>query len=207
MSATPSTSKTAAVRTRLADESKENIPLVGRISHQIVGAKLPSKRQVLKVLFFHLRIGKLSTKESARLAIKETVIFWEKARIPIRYEARIIEDLETLHKKWESLRKHPSRRSTPQIQNEEAFVDGMDDLFDIADANALQLIKNQDDIEFLKLQRQKGRPGCMIGVDVNMAAREERAAERNAKVVVRKRKHQEMMSQQSGMDHNVIRII
>lgn len=52
------------------------------------------------------------------------------------------------------------------------------DLFDIAHADAQNLIKNREDWDFLEKQRQKGRPGSMAGLDVvhkkKLEAKEER---------------------------------
>lgn len=76
------------VATRSVLDATRNVVFVGRVEHQIVGAKLPSLRQVLKLLFFHTRVGGLTIRESARLVVREISLFWEKARIPIRYEAR-----------------------------------------------------------------------------------------------------------------------
>lgn len=45
------------------------------------------------------------------------------------------------------------------------------------------------------MQRQKGRPGCMAGVDMNLHAREKRASERKEKEQLRKQKHDEALEQ------------
>ena len=58
----------------------KTIYLVGAANHQIMGAKLPSNRQILAVLFFNIREVKLIVSESANLVIREWIIFWEKAR-------------------------------------------------------------------------------------------------------------------------------
>jgi len=47
--------------------AKKSIFLVGEANHQITGAKLPSNRQVLAVLFFNIREVKLTVSESANL--------------------------------------------------------------------------------------------------------------------------------------------
>lgn len=39
---------------------------------------------------------------------------------------------------------------------------------------ALIVVKIKENIEFLILQRQKGRPGCMVGTDVKLAVIEKR---------------------------------
>ncbi|KMQ83815.1 adenylate kinase 9-like protein [Lasius niger] len=50
----------------------------------------------------------------------------------------------------------------------------MEDLFDIAHANALEIIKIEEDRQFLISQRQKGRIGVIRGIDKKTAEKEER---------------------------------
>ena len=72
------------------------IPLIGSFSSQIVGSKLPPKKQALKVLFFNLRVVKLNLQDNAPLTIGETVVFWEKARIPVHSEKKLCAKIETI---------------------------------------------------------------------------------------------------------------
>lgn len=60
--------------------------LIGNYLPQIVGNKLPSKRDMLKVLFFNLRKVKLKLQDSTRLSILVTQLFWKKMRIPTQNE-------------------------------------------------------------------------------------------------------------------------
>ncbi|ESN94171.1 hypothetical protein HELRODRAFT_163957 [Helobdella robusta] len=53
-----------------------------------------------------------------------------------------------------------------------------DNLFDIAHANAIELIQIQEDREFLLAQREPGRRGYMSGVDKNLALKEACSYER-----------------------------
>lgn len=78
-------------------------------------------------------------------------------------------------------------------------MDELDDLFDIAHGDAMQLIKDDEDKEFLRKQREKGRPGSMAGVDAILAAKEQRKQARVALEEKRKRKRVETMSPK-GMD-------
>lgn len=55
--------------------AKKSIFLVEEVNHQIMGAKLPSNRQVLAVLFFDIREVKLTVRESANLVVRECIIF------------------------------------------------------------------------------------------------------------------------------------
>lgn len=71
----------------------------------------------------------------------------------------------------------------------EKFVNNLDNLFDIAHANALDMMRNDEDIEFLKKQRENGRPGSMLGVDQKLADKEERSRLRKEKEESRQLKH------------------
>lgn len=123
----------------LRDQTK--IQLIGENSNQIIGSKLPSNMQVLKVLYYNLRKAKLNLRPSCSLVLKETIIFWEKARIPTRDFPRCVDKLRNLYNDWRNLQKHATRKSENQRNKEKQFTEKLEDLFDIAHANALQLIK------------------------------------------------------------------
>lgn len=91
----------------MSQESSENhnIYLIGNISTQIYGDKLPSKLQVLRVLFFNIRELKLTLDDSAKLVIKEVAVFWEKARLPIQYNSRCVEKVKKLYQDWRDLQR------------------------------------------------------------------------------------------------------
>lgn len=104
--------------------------------------------------FYNHNIVKLSIRESAKLAIKEASIFWKKCRIPIRDEQHCIAKLENMHQEWKNICKIKKRLSDAQKRREKQFSDKLNDLFDIAHANALQLMKNEVDKIFLINQRE-----------------------------------------------------
>ncbi|GBN83840.1 hypothetical protein AVEN_257962-1 [Araneus ventricosus] len=54
------------------------------------------------------------------------------------------------------------------------FISDLNNLFDIAHANALEIIKIEEDRKLLLSQREAGRRGCLMGVDMKLAKREER---------------------------------
>jgi len=45
---------------------------------------------MLSVLFFNMRKVNLNLRDSAKLVIREVIIFWEKARIPVREEYHLL---------------------------------------------------------------------------------------------------------------------
>lgn len=180
----------SSVTTRQADENKRKIKIIGEVSHQIVGAKLPSNRQVLQLFFYHTRFVKLNNKESARLAIDAALIFWQQARIPTREPHKCADKLLKIHTKWENLqRKSVKDMSSNMKKQYDQFVDDLDNLFDIAHSDALTNMRIEEDKAFLMQQRMKGRPGSMLGVDKKLADKEARSQLRKEKEEARKLKH------------------
>lgn len=209
MSDIPSTSNieraesTSSATTRKSVKDLFNLELIGSISHQITGAKLPSNRQVLSMLFYNIRFvdrnKKKDAKNSAKLVIDAAKIFWQQARIPICEDHRCVEKLMGLYNVWKNIRKTiPAKRSDAQKKFAEIFSESLDDLFDIAAPNALNEMKITEDKLFLEMQRQKGRPGSMAGVDMRLYHQEKRSMERKEKEETRKRKEKERMEQDNG---------
>lgn len=157
-----------------------SVYLIGHYTSQIIGNKLPSIRQALLVLFYNMREVKLSLRESATLTLKEVSVFWDKSRIPTRRDDHCIEKLEKLHAEWRALQKSGKRPSSKA--KEQIFVEKLDDLFDISHANALELLKIDEDKQFLINQRKKGRPGYMHGIDYHLASQEEAATLKSEKL-------------------------
>src|SRR6218665_1649809 len=82
-----------------------------------------------------------------------------------RQDYNIVVKLKDLHGKWKVLKKDSSNMSGNQRSKETAFVDSLDDLFDVAHAEAMKLINIEEDRKFLEAQREKGRRGCIGAVD------------------------------------------
>lgn len=189
-------SEVKKVQTRKNLENVSNVDLIGKISHQITGAKLPSNRQVLQLLFYNMRFVYRNLRQSAKLTINAAIIFWQQAHIPTKDVARCVDKLENLYKCWQNIKKTaPNKRSETQKKTVKIFVEDLDNLFDIAHRDALILMKIKEDKEFLLLQKQKGRPGCMAGVDMVLSQRQNRAEQRKEKESSRKSKYEQMMQE------------
>lgn len=173
------TANIAQKRTR----SDYHIYLIGSMEHQIVGSKLPSNRQVLSTYFYNIRVFGLSKNESARIVINEVFVFWDKARIDRSAEWYCIKKLEKLHEQWDKIRKSHAKNKKEQ---EDAFLNSFDDLFDIAARDALKTMKNEDSKQFLIAQRKKGREGCLLGVDRKGQEKEEKKMKRLEDEIKRK---------------------
>ena len=80
--------------------------------------------------------------------------------------------------------KHRSRNNTKDQQNQQEYTDKLNNLFDISHANSNELIKNDEDRQFLKLQ-QESRTGCIGSVDTKSFLRDKRSAERKRRLLER----------------------
>lgn len=165
--------------------------LVGEPIAHIGGNKLPSNGDVIRRFFFSHRVEKKTVKEAAFDVSGELDIFWRKAKIPTKANHRVMLKVENLFGEWRKLLKGKSRRSNPQITKEHIFVEELDNLFDIAHARAMYLIKIEEDKKFLDAQREKGRRGFMSGEDKILVGVEMRRQKREAarKKATEKEKH------------------
>ncbi|KAL4126442.1 hypothetical protein QTP88_010664 [Uroleucon formosanum] len=123
------------------------------------------------------------------------MIFWQKARIPTRTEQKCIKKLEDLYQEWRNLQKLEHRKSEIQMHKNAQFISKLDDLFDIAHADALNLIYIEEDRAFLVAQRQKGRLKSLLGIDKNKCMKEKNSEERMQTENKRNyRAHQELVT-------------
>lgn len=146
------------------------------------------------MLYHNKRVVNLDIHESAVLAIKEAAVFWLKARIPLREEHRCASKLKKLHENWRNLQKNSKRLSDNDRAKAAKFVEELDDLFDISHGNSLDMICIEEDKMFLLSQRQKGKPGRMLGIDQELSIREKKAKEKQKLDERRKRSQVEIAS-------------
>ena len=82
----------------------------------------------------------------------------------------------------------------------------LDDLFDVAHAQAMTIIKIEEDKEFLLAQREKGRRGCLGAIDMKLAKKEDRRNEREEKEKSRKRKEVMRLQTESAKFRNEMEV-
>lgn len=85
------------------------------------------------------------------------------------------------------MKKDQRRQTQTQQANEAKFLEMVEELFDIAHANAMELIENEEDKFFLESQRKKGQPGCMVGVDTMLLQQQQKTKAKEEKM--QKRRH------------------
>lgn len=140
-------------------------------------AKLPSNGDVLRRLFY-ITSDKTSAKEAASIVYSEIFQIWDKAKIPVREKRNVVPKILKFITALELYKKTKSMRHKKQIENETQFKDCLNDLFDIAHLNALQMMTIEEDRLFLQAQREKGRRGYICTVDNKLAAIQSRKRKR-----------------------------
>ena len=157
--------------------SNDNIFLIGHPCDTISGARLPSGRDVMRNFIFYHRSEKLSINESANCVYDQLLPFWNKCRLPVRQKNHIIKKIRDLYGEQVNLMKHKKRNNPTDQANQSRYTEKIDKLFDISHANSNQLIKIEEDREFLKMQ-QESRTGTIGTLDKKLSEKEKRSAER-----------------------------
>src|SRR5215469_4383845 len=136
--------------------SKTEVWLIGEPIDKIKTTKLPSNGDILRGIFFLTRTRK-NLKESCNIVYSEIYQIWDKSKIPTREKQHVIAKMQKKYEEFRTLQKTKSRRDQTQLAKEMSLKDSLNDLFDIAHANALQMIHNEEDCTFLQGQREKDR--------------------------------------------------
>lgn len=126
-----------------------------------VGDKLPSKLEVLQYLFHCTKNEKMNLYDSAVSAVEKVSNIWNNVGIPIRRSDHNLEKLKALYKELRSYQKCSAKMSKNMAEKFDVFRSGLENLFDIAHADALK----QMDVArqgFLQNQRQTGRIGSIL---------------------------------------------
>lgn len=184
--------------------SDTRISFVGFEQSQILGSKLPTNKDVLQLFFYHVRTQGMSIRQSATLAAREAILFWDKAKIPTRKEQHCVDKLEKLYNEWRNLEKtsSKSRKETEVHRKKETdFIEKINQIFDIAQANANKMISKEGQI-FLQNRRNEKRVGSLAGIDRKMMQKERRKNDRIETDRERRYDESKMLSQE-GCVHKI----
>ena len=105
--------------------------------------------------------------------------FWARARNPTQHKGRAVKKVETLFDEWKRLKKNENRTSATQTGNEDAFKKRLENIFDIAQGDAMSLITIPEDRAFLLAQREPGRRDRMTEADMALHSQEKKKRRRD----------------------------
>lgn len=155
-----------------------------------------------------MRYVNLAKREAAKLAIDSALVFWQQARLQTRASDKCVDKLINMYEEYREHQKiNLNTCSAAKKQKYDDFIAYLDNLFDIAHANVMQLTKNEEDKAFLQLQRQNGRPGSMLGVDKKLDDKEKRSQLRKEQESARRLKHLQAEASASALQKSGINII
>jgi hypothetical protein len=181
-------------------QTRKNDYLISPVE-RIEGSKLPSRRQALGHFLYLHQNQRKSVREASSALIDRVQEMWKMAGIPTRHKQDAIKKIEELFAGWQGLKKSALRKTEHQVTNEGNFLETMDELFDIAHANALNLITIQEDKDFLLAQREKGRRGTMSVLDKTLQAKRARVEDRTQ---ARKRQQEKEEKEIAEMQKSVV---
>ena len=140
-------------------------------------------------------------KDAIKLVVQELTEIWLKARVPTAEVRSIVRKFENVLDKYRNVCRNMSRREPAQEAHETDFENSSKLLFDVSYQQAQQMIKIDEDRQFLEDQRGD-RKMCMGKVDKELAAKEDRKALRMEKEEKRmkteKQRQQECNSMEAG---------
>lgn len=159
-----STSSGLSITTR----NQSEIWLIGQLLSELSQSTLPSIGEVLRYFFYYKNEEKKSIRESATLTACGVINLWEKAGIPIQLKKHVISKIEKLFKEWQNLKKNKEnkkKRSEALKTKEQNWQQKLEDLFDIAHRDALNIMTLEEDKQFLLAVRQNRRQFLIGSVD------------------------------------------
>jgi hypothetical protein len=163
----------------MTTRSNTNIYLIGYTNDTITGARLPSQKQTLQLLFHYLKSEKKTLRESCHVTIAKVAEFWRKANLPTTNMQHSIERLERIYNEWRKLQKNQKRGGYGQKEKEKLFVESIEKTFNISHANSDYLIPNKEDKLFLEMQLGDGRQSSsMAQVDKKFQEKRQRTQAR-----------------------------
>lgn len=103
--------------------------------------------------------------ESIHLTITELQDIWKKARIPTQRIDSGEKKLKKLYDAYQLLKKNRTKSLESCRLKEQLFKDDLQQLFDIAPKDAMKIMTNGEDKQFLAMQRMDVSSCSMAGVD------------------------------------------
>lgn len=148
-----------------SSDQSESFYLVGGTIHEILGSKLPSRRQVIQLMLHHLGM-KNNSLESAKQTANAVESFWKRGGITAMENHSLVSKIQKFFSEYKALKKASKNRLQMNTNlfktREKAFIDDLDELFDIASSDLSGVTEASK--HFLMQQRMKGRPGSFPNI-------------------------------------------
>ena len=105
-----------------ATRSKHHVWLIGDPLENIIGAKLPSGRDVMRNLVHYHRVKNVNIQDAANRVYTQIIPIWEKARIPTKAKQDVIIKIKDLYNERQLLNKHRQRTTPANLRNQVEYT-------------------------------------------------------------------------------------
>lgn len=126
--------------------------LLENLTDDINSNKLPTNKQVLRLLFYHTKNMKTTVYDGCKITIEKVKKFWIFAGIFTLDDKQCIKKLQKLHDEYRNVHKNAGVSSNQQKEQE--FSIKLESLFDIAHGRVFEMVSN-DIKNFLIDQRSE----------------------------------------------------
>jgi hypothetical protein len=144
-------------------------------SETFPGNRLPSRKEVLAVFIFHHVNKKEFVTAAAGSTTTKILDVWKKANIPTSDPSYVKKKVMKLFSDFKTIKKLKNRTTETEVAKRGIFKDSLEDIFDVAHADALTSRIPEEDKEFLRSQREDRASSSIAGVDQTSVKKQERA--------------------------------
>ena len=169
---------------------ESDIWLVGQLSSTLSTTKLSSK-QVLALFFYYKEVEGKTVRDASHCTTEDIMKVWNKANIPTRLKKHVVKKVEEMFKEWAKLKKNKAKRSEGLQLKETKWRELLKGRFDIAHAEAMNLITIEEDRKFLVAKRETGRSGLIGTVDKALHTQQARSQKKQKSFERRKAQAEE----------------
>ena len=117
---------------------------------------------------------------SAKATIHATLVIWAKAHIPTQRIDSCMRKLRKLYDDYSDLKRNRLTQKECSWVKEQLFKSDLDELFDISTKDALAMMSNEEDKQFLLMMRDDPSSASIASIDKSFADKEVRRNRRIA---------------------------
>jgi len=137
-------------------------------------ARLQHSLGVLQLLQFYLITEGRTLLGSYKMVFDAIICIWMRARILTQRVDLCGRNLSKLYQNYLALKVHRTWQQKHDRMKEDMFKSYLQELFDIATKDVMSEIQQEEDMEFLRMQREDVFSSGMSWVDLKTAAKESR---------------------------------
>lgn len=166
--------------------------LLGQPVEHLSQNVLPMTIDILRTFYYQREVLNKGFIESRTSTVDCLLEIWKKASIPTKEKRSILVMFDSVYEKYNGLKKNRTRANEKDKAHQDALLNNINRIFDIAHKNAENLMVIEEDIIFLRDQRGN-RKMKMDKIDQEFQAQQQRKEERKQIEIRRKQQEKERL--------------